>query len=108
MTTDNDHAPPTIAQMIARLGAPENYAEQALLHSLRELSARHAALEQQLASGDLSVYMHDQIGNRAQLLWWEASTTAHAIATIRTHGHTAVIPGVYGVEAVEKGAFDGE
>ena len=91
--------PPTIAELIARLGPPRNYAEQALIADLRLLESRHAELEAQAEDEALSSFRRERVRFDALVVWFEAHTMAATIATYRKDGHVAVIPGVYGVPA---------
>lgn len=75
----------TIEQMIAAVGAPRNYAEQALLNRMREYAAAESA------PGMTAGYTE----------WIKALITMHCILTFREHGGAPVIPGVYGVPAGE-------
>jgi len=102
MTTPIDDLP-TIDTMIASLGAPRNYAEQALLAKLREQAARHAALLTQMTDPALR-WRHGFVRARANGEWASAYATVSTIEAFREHGHKPVMPGVYGIPAIEKAA----
>jgi hypothetical protein len=86
---------PTIEEMIAELGAPRSYAEQALLRRMREWAEQSATAQAIIERGE--PWQRDYQLLRQQSAWDGALATKHAIECFREHGRAAVIPGVFGV-----------
>lgn len=82
--------PPTIAQMLTELGAPQNYAEQFLLHQLQQLQARRAAIDAEM-TGEVPTWRQEQLSGRAYVLWVEAHTIVCAIQAFRDSGSKPVL-----------------
>lgn len=82
-------APQTIAEMLADLGAPRNYAEQGMMRRMRELAKRQtkAELEAETATDTRRERCLDQ----ADDAWSTALTYKYAIEQFRQWGATPVM-----------------